>query len=120
MHQQIRHPRERLLNYDAHLGGKHVGLPHGDLRAANGIAAGPEGKLWFAEANAEEIENAPICALGLSASFSGGTLATNFDLGVAGPARWIILAQDTVLQTQSTPAAAPPDAFTFRLGTILE
>jgi virginiamycin B lyase len=81
--------------------------------SANGIVAGPDGKLWFAEANGNEIESAPVCALGLSASFTGDTLTTNFVVGIDRPAVWSILAGTTVLQKTSTPAVTPPTAITL-------
>jgi|HubBroStandDraft_1064217.scaffolds.fasta_scaffold03288_7 virginiamycin B lyase len=81
--------------------------------SANGIVAGPDGKLWFAEANGNEIESAPACALGLSASFTGNTLTTNFVVGIDRSAIWSIRAGTTVLQNKPTPAVTPPSAITL-------
>jgi hypothetical protein len=44
----------------------------------------------------------------LSAAFSGNTLTTDFDLGIAQPASWSIQAGGTVLLDENTPPVVPP------------
>jgi hypothetical protein len=67
--------------------------------------------LWFTVHGSNAIASAPACALGLSASFTGNTLTTNFDLGVALPAIWVVAAGTTDLVKEKTPPVAPPRAF---------
>jgi hypothetical protein len=67
--------------------------------------------LWFTDLNGNTIASAPACALGLTASFAGTTLTTSFDLGIAQPAVWSILADSTVLVKKNTSPVVPPLAF---------
>jgi hypothetical protein len=68
-------------------------MPMGGFSYA--VAAGPDGGLWFTEANTGRIGRAPACGLGFGVSFTGGTLTMNFNLGI------------------DTPATVPPRAFTM-------
>ena len=73
--------------------------------APYGIAAGPDGALWFteysinkigrittagviSEFHGNNIARAPACGVGLSASFANGTLTMNFNLGIDTAAIW--------------------------------
>ncbi|HXM43700.1 MAG TPA: hypothetical protein VN924_20870 [Bryobacteraceae bacterium] len=89
-------------------------------RGPGSIAAGPDGALWFTSYWANEIERAPACGLGLSASFAGSTLTMNFNLGITTPATWYGQAQTSVgnkqLWSQSIPATVPPGSFTLTWG----
>jgi virginiamycin B lyase len=87
---------------------------------ANGIAAGPDGNLWLAEGNANEIDRAPVCALGLSVSFAGNTLTTSFDMGIDRPANWRVSAASTILVNQETAAVAPPSVFALNWDTFAD
>jgi hypothetical protein len=83
-----------------------------------GIAAGSDGALWVTDTGFRlsidsVILRAPACALGLSASLTGTTLATNFNLGIDTPATWSIVLEHTIgLETPIHPVA-PPRAFTI-------
>ncbi len=81
--------------------------------SANGIVAGPDGNLWLAEANGNEIERAPVCALSLSASYANKTLTTNFDISTDKSAVWSILAQNTLVLQRSIPVVMPPTPSTL-------
>jgi hypothetical protein len=51
-----------------------------------GITAGPDGALWFANYSINGIGRAPACGLGLGASFADQTITLNFDFGIITPA----------------------------------
>jgi streptogramin lyase len=76
-----------------------------------GMTTGPDRALWFTLYNSGAIGRAPACALGLTASFADRTLTTNFNLGVALPAIWVVAAGTTDLVKENTPPVAPPRAF---------
>jgi streptogramin lyase len=75
-----------------------------------GMIAGPNHDLWFVLEDSNVIGSAPACALGLSASFAGNTLTTNFNLSVAQPANWVIGAGNKVLLREPEPPVVPPMA----------
>jgi streptogramin lyase len=95
----------------------------------HGITAGPDGALWFVDWFNSLIDRAPACGLGFGASFAGGALTMNFNLGINTPAIF-----DIVLLNSKGPFAkpfsrsiqprVPPKAFTMiwapfpNLGTI--
>jgi virginiamycin B lyase len=81
-----------------------------------GITAGPDHALWFTLYNTNAIAKAPACALGLSASFAGNTLTTNFDLGIAQAAVFSILADSTVLLKEKTGRVVPPTESSMSFG----
>src|SRR5580700_8970475 len=57
-------------------------------------------------------------SLGLSASFAGDMLTTDFDLGVAESGIWSVYAGDTVLLRKEIPAVAPPHQFAVSFGAF--
>jgi streptogramin lyase len=83
-----------------------------------GMAPGPGHALWFVLEDSNAIGSAPACALGLSASFAGTTLTTDFDLGVAQSGIWSVYAGDTVLLRKEIPAVAPPHQFAVSFGAF--
>jgi streptogramin lyase len=82
------------------------------------ITPGPDHALWFTAYASNAIARAPVCALGLTASFAGSTLTTNFDLGVAQSAIWSIHAGATVLLRKEIPPVAPPRQFSVSFGAF--
>jgi hypothetical protein len=87
-----------------------------------GITSGPDGALWFINTSfglgiGSSVGSAPACALGFSASFSGTTLALNFDLGIDTPAGFNVLLKNSTgatigdLLAKAIPPAIPPHAF---------
>lgn len=81
------------------------------------IAVGPDGGLWFGEYNSGKIGRAPVCGLGFSASFAGGTLTMNFNLGITVPTTFNIFlhssAGNVKAFSQGIPPVMPPSSFTF-------
>jgi hypothetical protein len=82
-----------------------------------GITAGPDGELWLAEFNRNNIARAPACGLGLSASFANGTLTMNFNLGIDTAAIWYATVRTSAgggkqLWSKSISAVVPPASFT--------
>lgn len=57
------------------------------------IAAASTGNLWFTEASGD-MGQALACGLGFSASFAGGTLTMNFDLGINTQATFNVFLKD--------------------------
>lgn len=93
-------------------------FPEPSQGSLGGIAAGPDGTLWFTDTAFFErihsaIVRAPACALGLSASYNGTKLKTNFDLGIATPADWSIVIQHTVGLEVPIGPAVPPRPFSI-------
>lgn len=84
------------------------------LSTPAGIALRPGlGALWITAMNGNAVGSAPACGLGLSASFAGHTLTTNFNLGINVPAVWTIVANDASLLSKNIPGVAPPRPFSF-------
>ena len=83
-----------------------------------GMTAGPDRALWFVLEDDNTTARGPACALGLSASFSGNTLTTNFDLSIAQSAIWSIHAGSTVLLSKEIPPVAPPREFSMSFGSF--
>jgi hypothetical protein len=90
-------------------------MPMGGFSYA--VAAGPDGGLWFTEANTGRIGRAPACGLGFGVNFTGGTLTMNFNLGIDTPATFDILLHSAsgVARpfSKEIPATVPPRAFTM-------
>ena len=88
-----------------------------------GIAAGPDGALWFTDTSYpldthSFIWRAPDCALGFSAGFSGTNLTMNFLLGIDTPAMFRIYLRKstgpyTLAFSKMIPSVVPPRAFTM-------
>ena len=89
-----------------------------------GISAGPNGTVSFTEITTGQIGTATACGLGLVASYSGGKLATNFELGVTVPAKWAIqvvsAAGAKTLLSRQLAAVVPVKSFDLTLdsGTL--
>jgi virginiamycin B lyase len=82
------------------------------------ITSGPDHDLWFTVAYGNSIASAPACGLGLSASFAGNTLTTNFDLGIVQSGIWSVYAGDTVLLRKEIPPVVPPHQFSVSFGAF--
>jgi streptogramin lyase len=88
----------------------------------SGIAAGPDGALWFGTYfinTPSQIQRAPACALGFSASFGGDALTMNFNLGIDTPATLNVFlhtpAGVTKPYSHEIPATVPPRTFSVVL-----
>jgi hypothetical protein len=85
------------------------------------ITAGLDGALWFTAYYLSDIGRAPVCGLGLSASFANGTLTMSFNLGIDTAADWFASLHTSTggveqLWLAPIPAVVPPDSFTRMLG----
>jgi virginiamycin B lyase len=96
---------------------------------AGSITTGPDGSVWFVEANASQVVSAAACGLGLNPILSGGTLDINFTVTSALPTSWsaFLLAIPaeppatsglTHLFTFSLPPQTTPLSFTDEVGGL--
>jgi len=86
-----------------------------------GIASGPDGDIWFTEfynnnqghAQGDKIGRIPACGLGLTASFTAGTLTVKAEPGINRPAIWTLSAGAGYGFTKRVAGIVPPRPFTF-------
>jgi virginiamycin B lyase len=84
----------------------------------NAITTGPDGALWYGTytlVGKSQIQRAPACALGFSASFSGDALTLNYNLGIDTPATFNVLLHTSAGVSEpfseEIPVTVPPLAF---------
>jgi len=71
----------------------------------------PNGTIWYTEFYSNQVANIPVCAVGLKASYSAGTVTMNFSIGSTQPYTWTTgLYQNGVLFRQLWSDALPAES----------